>query len=180
MRTFAVVVAIFFGSASVQAGDAPFQDWIFPGATPREQDVNPVNVTSADKQHVQSVACGYGQYLTDKPFHEVVLFYARKSGIKNPNSIYAREFPGTEIYMPSHTQKASLKREEPSFTLLHFIREDVATAHLMMTDHPELGFISVSISRSRNDEQTLVQLINHTSKRVHNSTDKTAKAEPTN
>lgn len=163
MRTLATIVAILI-TVNVHADDVPFQDWIFPGAKPREQSVNPV--TSADKQHVQTVASGSGQYLTGKPFHEVVLFYLRKAGIKKPNKIYAREFPGTDIHIPAHTQIFNVYRQEPTVTVLHYIRHDVATAQLMVTDHPELGFISVSVTRSRNDTQTVVQLINHTAKRI--------------
>lgn len=166
MRSLASVLAVIITAISVQADDASLQDWIFPGAKPQEQSVSPVTVSSADKQPGHTLASASGQYLTDRPFHEVVLHYARKSGIDNPNSIYAREFPGTDVHIPAHTQSINLYRSEPSVTLLHYIREDVATAHIMVTDHPTLGFISVAITRSRNDKQTVVQLINHASKAV--------------
>ncbi len=168
MRTLLTVFAILI-AVDAHADDAPFKDWIFPGAKPREQSVNPITVTSADKQHVQTVANGSGQYLTDKPFHEVVLFYVRKSGIKKPNQIYAREFPGTDIHIPAHNHIFNFYRKEPTVTILHYIRDDVATAHLMITDHPKLGIISVSVTRSRNDPQTVVQLINHTSQRIESA-----------
>ena len=139
---------------------------MFPGAKLKEQVLSPVTFTSADKKSVQSLKPRLGQYVTEKPFQEVVAFYVRKSGMKTNGSILGREFPGTDIYLPAHFASIDPSREEPSVTLLHYIRADVAALQLLMTDHPQFGFISISVTRGKNDDQTLIQLIQHPSKRT--------------
>ncbi|TWU38599.1 hypothetical protein [Novipirellula artificiosorum] len=169
MRILLILTFAFTVSAAVLADDTiPFDGWVFPGAKLKEQSTTPITRTSADKKPVQSVESGLGQYLTEKPFHEVVAFYVRKSGLRPPNwSILGREYPGTDVHIPAHFSHTNFYREEPSITVLHYIREDVATAQVLVTDHPQLGFITVSITRGRNDDQTVIQLIQHSSKRIH-------------
>lgn len=150
----------------------PFDGWVYPGAKLKEQSTTPITRTSADKKNVQSVESGLGQYLTENPFHEVVAFYVRKSGLTPPNwSILGREYPGTDVHIPAHFSHTNFYREKPSITVLHYIREDVATAQVLVTDHPQLGFIAVSITRGMNDSQTVIQLIQHSSKRIHRGTE---------
>ncbi len=173
MRSLLIVAAVLMLSKSSLAEETPpFDGWVFPGATLKEQALSPVTVASADKKDVQSITTGLGQYISAKPFHEVVAFYVRKSGLTPPNwSILGREYPGTRIHIPAHFSRTNFYREEPSVTVLHYIREDVATAQVLVTDHPHLGFISVSITRGKNDDQTLIQLIQHPSKRIRRGTE---------
>jgi hypothetical protein len=145
----------------------PFDGWVFPGAKLKEQSTSPVTAKSLDNGNVQSVASGFGQYETDKPFHEVVAFYVRKSGLTPPNwSILGREYPGTDIHIPSHFSRTNFYCEEPSITLLHYIRDESAVAHLLVTDHPKLGFITVAVTRGKDEDRTVIQLIQHSSKRI--------------
>ena len=44
--------------------------------------------------------------------------------------------------------------------------EDVVTVQLLVTDQPQLGFIAIFIVLAKNDVQTLIQLIQHLSKRI--------------
>jgi hypothetical protein len=173
MRSLLIVAAVVMLFKSSLAEEVPpFDGWVLPGATLKEQALSPVTVTSADKKDVQSITTGLGQYISAKPFHEVVAFYVRKSGLTPPNwSILGREYPGTKIHIPSHFSRTNFYREEPSVTVLHYIREDIATAQVLVTDHPQLGFISVSITRGKNDDQTLIQLIQHPSKRIRRGTE---------
>lgn len=175
MRRSSIVaaVAVVMLTVSSLAEEAPpFDGWVFPGATSMGQDLSAVTVTSADKKDVQLITGGAGQYISEKPFHEVVAFYVRKSGWTPPNwSILGREFPGTEMYSPFSFSSTDVYREKPSVTVLHYIREDIATAQVLVTDHPQLGFISVSIARGKNDDQTLIQLIQHPSNRIRRGTE---------
>lgn len=166
-----LTVMLTISNRSLADDNPPFDGWVFPGAKLKEQSSTPVTVTSADKKNVQSVSSGLGQYLTAKPFHEVVAFYVRKSGLKPPNwSILGREYPGTDVHIPAHFSRTNFYREESSVTALHYIRQDVATAQFLVTDHPELGFISVSVTRGKNDDSTVIQLIQHSSKRIRRGT----------
>ena len=169
-----LVLAVAITIAGVASADEknPLDGWVFPGARLKEQALAPITVTSADKKNVQSVTSGLGQYVTEKPFHEVVAFYVQKSGLAPPNwSILGREYPGTDVHIPAHFSRTNYYREEPSVTVLHYIREDVATAQFLVTDHPELGFISVSVTRGMNDDHTVIQMIQHSSKRIRRSTE---------
>jgi hypothetical protein len=157
-----VILTIAHGSSADETH--PFDGWVFPGAKLKEQSTSPVRATSADKKKVQSVTSGFGQYVTDKPFHEVVAFYVRKSGLTPPNwSILGREYPGTDVHIPAHFSRTNFYREEPSVTLLHYIRDDAAVAHLLVSDHPTLGFITVAVTRGKAEESTVIQLIQHSS-----------------
>ncbi|WP_442509498.1 hypothetical protein SH528x_001074 [Novipirellula sp. SH528] len=168
MRILFILIAVLSSSGLLRADESrSFDSWVFPDADLKEQSSLPVTVTSAHKKNVQSVTSRSGQYITDKPFHEVVLFYARQSGLNPTNkSILAREYPGTDVYIPAHTSSINFYREEPSVTVLHYIRENVATVQLLVTDHPELGFLSVSVTRGKHDDQTVIQLIQHTANRI--------------
>ena len=168
-----LTVALALSEPSLADEHGPFDGWVFPGAKLKEQSLTPVTVTSADKKNVQTVTSGSGQYVTEKPFHEVVAFYVRKSGLTPPNwSILGREYPGTGVHIPAHFSRTNFYREEPSVTVLHYIREDVATAQLLVTDHPQLGFISVSITRGKNEGHTVIQLIQHSSKRIQRGSER--------
>ncbi len=173
MRILLMLTIVFAVSGASFGEEAtPFEGWVVPGAKLKEQSASPVTVTSADKKNVQSVTSGFGQYETDKPFHEVVAFYVRKSGLTPPNwSILGREYPGTEVHIPAHFSRTNFYREEPSITLLHYIREDSAVAHLLVTDHPKLGFITVAITRGKDEERTVIQIIQHSSKRIERGTE---------
>ncbi len=163
MRTLLTVSIMLVFSKPVFANEIrPFDGWVFPEANLKDQSTKSVTVTSADKKSVQAVTCRLGQYITDKPFHEVVAFYVRKTGLTPPNWS-GREYPGTDDHIPAHLSHTNFYREKPSVTVLHYIREDVATAQLLVTDDPQLGFISVSITRGKNDDKTVVQLIQHSS-----------------
>lgn len=168
MRLFAFLAGMLLFAPSTFADERQSIDtWVFPEAKLKERSSTPVAVTSADKTNVQSVANGSFQYITEKPFHEVVLYYARKCGLKPTNkSILARPFPGTTIYMPAHFSRSNFYRETASVSALHYIRENVASAQFLVTDHPELGFIAISVTRGKNDDQTLIQLIHHTATQI--------------
>lgn len=181
MRILLILTAVVaISGASLAEEKAPFEGWVFPDAKLKEQSTSPVTVTSADKKQVQSVSSGYGQYVTDKPFHEVVAFYVRQSGITPPNwSILGREFPGTDVHIPAHFSRTNFYREEPSVTLLHYIRDDAAVAHLLVTDHPQLGFVTVAITRGKNEDHTVIQLIQHSSKRIERAAEPADAQVPT-
>lgn len=162
-----LTVCILLTPTANAKDDPVFQGWVFPNSKLKEQSLTPVKVTSADKKTVQTVNSGSGQYETEKPFHEVVEFYVNKSGLTPSNwSILGREFPGTKTYIPAHFSRKNFYREEPSVTILHNIREDIATLHLLVTDHPQLGFVSVTVSRGRNAQETVIQLIHHSADKI--------------
>lgn len=168
---FILAVTLTYCSHSLADENIPFDGWVFPEAKMKEKSMSPITVTSADKKDIQSVSSGSGQYLTEKPFHEVVAFYVQKSGLKPPNwSILGREYPGDDIHMPAHFSRFNFYREKPSVTVLHYIRKDVATAQFLVTDHPTLGFITASVTRGVSDDRTLIQLIHHPSKRIQRGT----------
>ena len=173
MQKLLILIVVFAVSgASYGEETSPFDGWVFPDAKLREQSASPVTATSADKKMVHSVTSGFGQYETEKPFHEVVAFYVRKSGLTPPNwSILGREYPGTDVHIPAHFSRTNIYREEPSITLLHYIRDDSAVAHLLVTDHPTLGFITVAITRGKGEERTVIQLIQHSSKQIERGTE---------
>ncbi|MEQ8785247.1 MAG: hypothetical protein RIC55_03075 [Pirellulaceae bacterium] len=175
-----MTVLLTLSSRSLADEPRPFDGWVFPEAKRKEELTTPVTVTSADKSDVQSVSSGLGQYLTEKPFHEVVAFYVRKSGLKPPNwSILGREHPGADVEIPAHFSRTNAYREKPSVTVLHYIREDVAAAQFLVTDHPELGFISVSVTHGKNDDHTMIQLIQHSSQRIRRGTEPSDAPEST-
>jgi hypothetical protein len=90
-----------------------------------------------------------------------VSFYVKKSGFEPPNwSILGRKFPGTDIYLPAHwTQQGEVDGKLRSLIIQHFIREQAASAQLLLTNHPEVGTISISITRGKEDAKTLIQIV---------------------
>ena len=140
----------------------PLKAWVYPESTVKEHSNAPTTVTSADGSTVQTFRNASGQYLTEDPFHAVVKFYVEKSGFAPSNwSILGRKFPGTEVHIPAHFSKVDIYREKPSVTILHYIRKDSASLQLLMTDLPDAGFMSVSVTRGKEDTETLVQIVHH-------------------
>lgn len=165
MKPLYVFATLCVSTATLAAEEkGPLDAWLFPNATMKEHSAPRVSTTSADGTRVTSVASEAAQYVTEKPFHEVVAFYVRKSGLTPPNwSILGRKFPGTDVHLPAHWVEASVDGEKPFVTILHYIRENIASAQVLITGHPELGNISISIIRGKDDKQTLIQMIQHPS-----------------
>lgn len=165
MKVASILLLVLLICSALHAeDDNAFESWIYPKSKYKEKSLSPTTITSADKTKVRKIYSGHGQFISNDPFHEVLAFYVRKSGLKPPNwSILGREFPGTEIYIPAHFSRTNFYREHPSVTLQHYIQENVATAHLLVTDHPQVGFVSVTITRGREDDSTLIQMIQHPS-----------------
>ena len=61
-----VTVMLTCSGSSLAEEKLPFGGWLFPDAKLKQQVVSPLTVTSADKEHVQSVTSGLGQYITEK------------------------------------------------------------------------------------------------------------------
>lgn len=150
-----------FPVAAIADDEHKFSEWIYPGEELSKGAVSKVG-SVGEAEESKSVVIQMGFYNTEAEFHEVVAFYVRKSGLTPPNwKILGREFPGTDVYLPAHFSDGSLTSEKPSVTLMHYIRENVATAQLLVTNHPEIGSIAVSITRSKDDQRTRVNLIHH-------------------
>ena len=82
---------------------SPLESWVIPGAEAREQGATTYSVKEPDQADGVTRRTDTGQYLSEKPFQEVVAFYVKKSGFEPPNwSILGHEFPGTDLYLPAH------------------------------------------------------------------------------
>lgn len=148
----------------LQAADekSPLESWMIPGAEAREQGETTYSLKEPDQAESVSRRTDTGQYLSEKPFQEVVAFYVKKSGFEPPNwSILGREFPGTDTYLPAHwTQQGEVDGKLQTVIIQHFIREQAASVQLLLTNQPEVGTISISITRGKEDTKTLIQIVN--------------------
>lgn len=173
MRSLLILAAVISASSGSLADETNrFRGWVFPGAKLMPMSFAPVSVKSAGTKKAQSVTKGFGQYESDQPFHEVVEFYVLRSGLRPLNwSILGREYPGTDVHIPAHFSRADISRKEPSVTLLHYIRDESAVAHLLVTYHPTLDFITVAITRGKDEERTVIQLIQHSARRIERGTE---------
>ena len=164
---FAVALLISLPTFCFAENENPLADWLYLKSTAKEHSVSPITVTSGDKTKIESFISAYGQYVTEDPFHTVVRFYVEKSGQTPPNwSILGRQFPGTKVNIPAHFSHVDIYRKQPSVTILHYIRENTASAQFLMTDLPEAGFMSVSITRGKDDTKTLIQITRHPAKAI--------------
>jgi hypothetical protein len=175
MRILLILTVVLAGCSVCQGEEAvPFDGWVLPGAKPVEQSTSSVTSTPVDTHEGPSATSGFGQYETAEPFHEVVAFYVGKSGLEPPNwSILGREYPGTDVHMPAHFSRTDFSGKDPSVTLLHNIRDGSAAAHLLVSDHPTLGSITVAITRGRGEDRTVIQLIQHSAKRIERGIERT-------
>ncbi len=148
---------------SVQAADEKplFKEWVFPNATAKQKSVTNYSVKSPGQPEAVHITIKSGQYLTEKPFHEVLAFYVRKSGFTPPNwTILGRKLSDTKVHIPaSWSQKQKVDGKIQKLTILHYIRENTASAHFLITNHPEMGDITIAIASSKNDPKTLIQVI---------------------
>ncbi|MEQ8634844.1 hypothetical protein [Gimesia maris] len=147
----------------LQAADekSPLEVWVIPGAEAREQGATTYSVKEPDQAEGVSSRTDTGQYLSEKPFQEVVEFYVKKSGFEPPNwSILGREFPGTDLYLPAHwTQQREVDGKLQTVIIQHFIREQAASVQLLLTNQREVGTVSISITRGKDDAKTLIQIV---------------------
>ena len=133
------------------AGDdvSELDEWLIPGCL----CMNKIgfNATSS-----QADAALTRQSETTKPFHEVVGFYLDKSNVdRGDNPMFLRNLPTTKASGPSFCQQTE---GASTTTVLHRIGENVATCHISVTG-PTIGTLSVSISKSREDTKTFIQMI---------------------
>ena len=140
---------------------SPLESWVIPGAEAREQGATTYSVKEPDQAESVSRRTDTGQYLSDKPFQEVVAFYVKKSGFEPPNwSILGHEFPGTDLYLPAHwTQQREVDGKLQTVIIQHFIRKQAAVAQLLLTNQPAVGTISISITHGKEDPKTLIQIV---------------------
>lgn len=140
---------------------SPLAAWVIPGAQAREQGGAIYSVIGPGLKEGAVSKIEMGQYLSEKSFQEVLAFYVKKSGFKPPNwSILGREFPGTDIFLPAHwTKQGPVDGRLQSLTIQHFIREQAASAQLLLTNQSELGTVSISITRGKEDLKTLIQIV---------------------
>ena len=140
---------------------SPLESWVIPGAEAREQGATTYSVKEPDQADGVTRRTDTGQYLSEKPFQEVVAFYVKKSGFEPPNwSILGHEFPGTDLYLPAHwTQQREVDGKLQTVIIQHFIRKQAAVAQLLLTNQPAVGTISISITRGKADTKTLIQIV---------------------
>ena len=160
-------IAVVCCPALIAQDDKPLNGWVYPDAQAKQQVSAPLTVTSADKTSVQTATTGLGQYVTEDEFHAVVKYYVNKSGLVPPNwSILGRKFPGDTVHLPAHFNSSNSYREKPSVSIAHYIREHAASCQLLITDFPDVGFMSISITRGKGDAKTLIQIIQHPAKKI--------------
>ena len=147
----------------LQAADekSPLEAWVIPGAEAREQGETTYSVKEPDQAEDVSSRTDTGQYLSEKPFQDVVAFYVKKSGFEPPNwSILGREFPGTDLFLPAHwTQQREVDGKLQTVIIQHFIREQASSVQLLLTNQREVGTVSISITRGKEDTKTLIQIV---------------------
>ena len=168
MRYFAIICVLSLATSSSFGAESKdpvrqFDSWNFPGAVLSGAKAD-TTITAKAKGATtgQTVEFALRQYRTNAGFREVLAFYIRKSGLKVPNdNIVGRDFPGDKICIPAHFSRTDCKGESPSVTLLHDIRKHGATATFLITNHPEHGAITISISRAAGDEMTTIHLVQH-------------------
>ena len=123
--------------------------WLIPGCSY-------MNKTDFNATSLQADAALTRQLETVKPFHEVVGFYLDKGNVdRRDNPILLRTLPTTKASSPSFCQQTE---GASTTTVLHRIGENVATCHISVTG-PKIGTLSVSISKSRKDAKTFIQMI---------------------
>ena len=97
------------------------------------------------------------QLETRKSFHEVVAFYLDKAGVDwRDNQVLSRRFPTAKASAPAVVQQTN---GPATTTVLYRIGQNSAICHFTVTGLPDIGTLSVSISRSRRDDTTFVQMI---------------------
>ncbi|WP_291174130.1 hypothetical protein [Gimesia sp.] len=140
---------------------SPLESWVISGAEAREQGTTTYSVKEPNQAESVNRRTDTGQYLSEKPFQEVVAFYVKKSGFEPPNwSILGREFPGTDLYLPAHwTRQEEVDGKLQTVIIQHFIREQAASVQLLLTNQPDLGTVSISITRGKDDAKTLIQIV---------------------
>ena len=140
---------------------SPLESWVISGAEAREQGTTTYSVKEPDQAESVSRRTDTGQYLSEKPFQEIVAFYVKKSGFEPPNwSILCRDFPGTDTYLPAHwTQQGEVDGKLQTVSIQHFIRKQAASVQLLLTNQREVGTVSISITRGKEDTKTLIQIV---------------------
>ncbi|WP_417391753.1 hypothetical protein [Gimesia sp.] len=140
---------------------SPLEAWVIPGAEARGKGAASYPVKSPDETEGTESEIETIQYLSEKTLEEVVAFYVKKSGFKTASqSILGRDFPGTDIFVQDHwTQQTEVDGKYQSLTVQHFIREQAASVQLLLTNQSDLGTVSISITRGKEDAKTLIQIV---------------------
>lgn len=143
IRIASILLAI---ANPVFPAESLLEQWVFPGASFKEgQEDGP--------RHI-------GNYTVDASFQKVLAFYIKQSRINPPNQkIVGREFPGTDIFLPAHWVTRGEFGAGSTVALLHYIRESCATGVFSVSGHPDLGSLTIVVSRGKDEEQTVIQLI---------------------
>lgn len=134
--------------------------WRYPEAEVLEESRSAQSATQNGQ--TERVVFSSGQYRSAASFREVLAFYIAKSGLKVPNeTIVGRDFPGDKICIPAQFFEGDVKGQNVNVTLLHNIRPTAATATMLISNHPEAGSLTITISRGDKEDATSIHLVQH-------------------
>jgi hypothetical protein len=160
MRIFQIAIILLAITSPVLPAESPLEQWVFPGASFKEKGSPSVTSTYPNGQRTEDWRMHFGQYVTDASFQKVLSFYVEQSRISLPNqAIVGREFPGTDVFIPAHWVTRGEFGAGSTVTLLHYIREGCATGVFSVVGHPEFGSLTIVVSRGKDEEQTVIQII---------------------
>lgn len=160
MKIITIAFLIFGVINPLFCGEFSLDGWVFPGASYKEKASPYVSSTDQDGRKRVTQRTHLGQYVTEASFREVLAFYIEQSRLHPPNQrIVGRDFPGTGVFIPVHWVTRGEFGPGSVVTLLHYIRRDSATGVFSVVRHPDLGSIVVVVSRGKDGEQTVIQVI---------------------
>lgn len=159
MKIILTIYAFIAIAIPLHASEFPLEPWVFPRASVKEKG-SPFSKSEYPDGRVEELRTDFAQFATDASFREVLAFYLKKSRITPPNeSIVGREFPGTDRFLPAHWVARGEFGEGSVATVLHYIREDCATAAFSIVNPTELESLTIMVSRGKDEKQTVIQII---------------------
>ena len=165
MRTFAIfciICGVVFAAGSDQPTPpkSEFSTWIYPGS--KMADFLYASDAGVIDKKGQAVGFSRGQYETRASFGDVVAFYIKKSGLRiQGKDLEQFEFPSDHVFPPSGAHQVDAKGKAVNVTLAKNIQRTAATVTILVTNHPDSGTTTVTISRGIHDKMTAVQLMQH-------------------
>ena len=151
-RSCVVMLLVLGAAVAAKAADEPgeaaktFGEWVYPDSS-RLQEDRPAG---------ESPVTGTGQYTTKDSVQKVAHFYARKAGLDLDSK-------SLDFDLPSYAGIVAVRARDdaPSAMFLRNAGESTVSATLLYLTPGDTQKLAVSITRGRDDERTLVQLLLH-------------------
>ena len=177
MRTICLSVIIVCMCVHVEASEpTPLDRWLLPDSKELDRMSPALKESSKNEEIVQTVTFHGGQFVSDRSFTDVVDFYATASELNGGGRFSTQSgritgipFSTSSGNSQTHKSTVDIYGKKPSVTVLHSIRDNHASATFLVTEDRDAGNVVITITRSKDDEQTLIQIIQHPISRIDRS-----------